>query len=61
MVQDDAQYICGNCGEEIVVPIDFSAGSVQQYTEDCPVCCCANLLRVEISPEGEVSIWSELE
>ncbi|NOY30502.1 MAG: CPXCG motif-containing cysteine-rich protein [Planctomycetes bacterium] len=60
-MQDDAPYICGNCGEEIVVPIDFSAGPTQQYTEDCPVCCCANLLRIEIGQEGEVSIESALE
>jgi len=60
-VQEDAEYLCGSCGEEIVVPIDYSAGNTQEYTEDCPVCCCANVIRVEISPTGEVSICSELE
>jgi len=60
-MQDEGQYICGNCGEEIVVPIDCSAGRRQEYAEDCPVCCCANVIRVEIDSEGEVSIRSELE
>lgn len=58
---DEASYICGACGEEIVVPIDFSQGSEQQYVEDCPVCCRANVVRVDIDPNGEVSIRAELE
>ena len=38
-MDDEASYICGACGEEIVVPIDFSQGERQEYVEDCPVCC----------------------
>jgi len=30
---DDASYICDCCGEEIVVPLDLSAGSHQEYVE----------------------------
>ncbi|QDV75482.1 CPXCG motif-containing cysteine-rich protein [Botrimarina mediterranea] len=57
----ETSYICGECGEEIVVPIDLSAGRVQEYVEDCPVCCRPNVIRVEIGPEGETRVWSELE
>lgn len=60
-MNDEASYICGACGEEIVVPIDFSQGSAQEYVEDCPVCCRANVVRVDIDPNGEVSIRTELE
>ena len=42
-MKDDASYVCDSCGEEIVVPIDLSAGSQQEYVEDCPVCCCPNI------------------
>ncbi len=38
-MDDEASYVCGACGEEIVVPIDFSQGERQEYVEDCPVCC----------------------
>jgi hypothetical protein len=38
-MKDQASYVCDSCGEEIVVPIDLSAGSAQEYVEDCPVCC----------------------
>lgn len=57
----EASYICGNCGEEIVVPIDLSEGSRQEYVEDCPVCCCANVIRVEIDPAGDCQAWADLE
>ena len=35
----EATYICDSCGEEIVVPVDISGGTRQDYVEDCPVCC----------------------
>ena len=57
----EANYICGECGEEIVVPIDLTEGSSQEYVEDCPVCCRANVIRVEIDPDGEARAWGELE
>jgi hypothetical protein len=60
-MDDEITYICGSCGEEIVIPLDLSQGSSQEYVEDCPVCCCPNVIRVEIDDEGSISIWSELE
>lgn len=58
-MHDDATYLCDHCGEEIVVPIDPSAGSTQQYVEDCPVCCHPSVIHVEIDAEGKARIWSE--
>lgn len=60
-MQENATYVCGECGEEIVVPVDWSAGSQQEYVEDCPVCCRANVIRVEIDPDGDVRAWGQLE
>lgn len=60
-MDDEATYICDSCGEEIVIPIDPSEGAVQQYVEDCPVCCHPHVLRVEIDEDGRVSIYSEHE
>lgn len=57
----EASYRCDSCGEEIVVPIDLSAGEEQEYVEDCPVCCCPNVIHVEIAESGDVRIWSEAE
>jgi len=60
-MQDEATYICGACGEEIVVPIDVTQGESQEYVEDCPVCCRANVIRVEVDDGGEARAWAELE
>ena len=60
-MQDEATYICDACGEEIVVPIDLSAGPSQEYVEDCPVCCRPNLVHVEIDADGSASVWAEAE
>lgn len=60
-MEDEATYTCDSCGEEIVVPIDPSAGSHQEYVEDCPVCCNANVIHVEIEFDGEMRIWAEPE
>ncbi|MEX0586255.1 MAG: CPXCG motif-containing cysteine-rich protein [Pirellulales bacterium] len=58
-MDDEASYFCDSCGEEIVVPIDVSAGASQQYVEDCPVCCRPNLIRVEVDEDGSVRLWAE--
>ena len=59
-VPSEAAYICDSCGEEVVIPIDVSEGTNQKYVEDCPVCCCPNIVHVEIEPDG-VRAWAELE
>ncbi len=57
----DASYLCDHCGEEIVIPVDYSAGSRQEYTEDCPVCCHPIHIHLQIDDDGEVSSWGEAE
>jgi len=47
--------------KKILVPIDFSQGTEQEYVEDCPVCCQANVIHVEIDEEGGANVWAELE
>lgn len=51
-METEGAYICPHCGEEIVVPIDASAGSSQFYVEDCPVCCSPIEIRVELDEFG---------
>ena len=60
-MNDEASYVCGACGEEIVVPVDLSQGPSQEYVEDCPVCCRTNVIRVEFDDDGTVTAWAELE
>ena len=60
-MREEASYQCGSCGERIVIPIDPSAGARQEYVEDCPVCCRANVIHVELDSEGEAQAWAESE
>jgi hypothetical protein len=60
-MRDEGSYLCDSCEEEIVIPLDLSAGPSQQYVEDCPVCCRPNLIHVEIDEDGEAMVWSERE
>jgi DNA replicative helicase MCM subunit Mcm2 (Cdc46/Mcm family) len=58
---DEASYVCGSCGEEIVVPLDPSAGASQQYVEDCPVCCAPNEVFVDYDEDGSARVSSRPE
>jgi ribosomal protein L37AE/L43A len=60
IVRDEATYVCAACGEEIVIPIDLSAGASQEYVEDCPVCCRPNVIRIAIDG-SDVEISSDSE
>jgi hypothetical protein len=54
-------YICQSCGEEIVITLDLSAGQSQEYVEDCPVCCCPQVIHVQVEEDGDVRVWAEAE
>ena len=58
---DEASYVCGSCGEEIVVPLDPSAGAHQTYVEDCPVCCTPNEVSVDYDDDGSARVSSRPE
>lgn len=60
-MQSEASYLCQNCGEDIVVPVDPTGGRVQQYVEDCPVCCSAQVLDVRFEADGAVTIDARAE
>ncbi len=60
-MKDEASYVCDACGEEIVVPIDLSAGATQEYVEDCPVCCRPNVIHIEIDEDDDVRVWATRE
>ena len=60
-MHDESSYICDACGEEIVIPLDISQGFNQEYVEDCPVCCRANVIHIEIDGHGNARAWAELE
>ena len=61
VMNDEASYYCDHCGEEIVVPVDFTAGRDQTYVEDCPVCCHPHVIHVHIDEDGELWLTGDAE
>ena len=59
--QEEAGYVCDSCGEEIIIPLDLTEGTSQTYVEDCPVCCRANTIHVQIDDDGNAQVWAEPE
>lgn len=60
-ISQEISYVCDACGEEIVIPLDRTEGSIQTYVEDCPVCCRANQIHVEFDQHGNARIGVEPE
>ena len=59
---DEGSYVCPTCGEQIVIPLDPTSGTEQQYVEDCQVCCQPNVLTVRWDGSAkEFTIAAELE
>ena len=52
---------CPTCGETIVIPLDPTAGTEQQYVEDCPVCCNPNVIHVEFFEGESPRVWADAE
>ena len=55
-------FQCAGCGEWNETVVDESAGSRQNYVEDCQVCCKPNVLSVLWDTSTRVySVSTELE
>lgn len=58
----EAFFFCAYCGERNDTFVDEGGGYVQEYVEDCQVCCRPNVLQVRIDEETkEVSIENVFE
>jgi hypothetical protein len=54
---DDTVWVsCAYCGEASELGVDLAGGAVQEYVQDCEVCCHPWLVRVELDGEGYVSV-----
>ena len=54
---DMASVHCPYCGESVELPVDPGGGPVQEYVEDCEVCCRPWQLTVRWDGQGQV--WVE--
>jgi hypothetical protein len=47
-----ALVVCPHCGEPAEVGLDPGGGALQEYVEDCPVCCQPWQLTVRYDEHG---------
>lgn len=52
----EATARCPHCGEELELTLDPAGGTVQEYVEDCFVCCRPYTVFVEYDDRGEVTV-----
>ena len=55
-LNDVAPATCPNCGEPGELFVDPGGGTIQEYVEDCEVCCQPWLVRVRFDQEGQASV-----
>lgn len=53
---DAAWVSCPYCGASVETSIDLGGGGVQEYVEDCEVCCRPWSVRVVLDGEGQASV-----
>ena len=51
-----AVVYCPYCGESVEIPVDQAGGEVQEYVEDCAVCCQPWSVRVSVDGDGVASV-----
>ena len=56
-----AEVRCPYCGEINEIALDPGSGTVQEYVEDCQVCCRPWRVTIHYGPEGEADVAVEPE
>ncbi len=52
----DATVVCPYCSEQVEIALDPGSGSVQQYVEDCEVCCQPWQVDVRYGSDGAADV-----
>ncbi|MEM7415477.1 MAG: CPXCG motif-containing cysteine-rich protein [Gemmatimonadota bacterium] len=53
---DAANVSCPYCGEPLELGVDPAGGELQEYVEDCVVCCQPMSVRVHVDRDGAPSV-----
>jgi hypothetical protein len=52
----EATVVCPYCGEPVDMALDPGSGAVQDYVEDCAVCCQPWQVRVSYDESGRAHV-----
>jgi hypothetical protein len=52
----EATAVCPYCGEVVELTLDPGGGSLQEYVEDCEVCCQPWTVKVRYGSDGSANV-----
>lgn len=52
----DTIVVCPYCGELVTLLLDPGSGAVQEYVEDCQICCRPWLVTVSYREDGNATV-----
>lgn len=55
-VDESVTVVCPYCGEAIEIGLDPGGGAVQDYVEDCQVCCQPWQVHVHFGRDGHADV-----
>ena len=55
-LNDTAWVSCPHCGQASEMLVDLVGGAIQEYVQDCQVCCRPWLVRVQLDGDGYASV-----
>jgi hypothetical protein len=53
----EAEASCPCCGATVTLVLDPGGGALQEYVEDCEVCCRPWAVRVSYHDDGSAEVW----
>lgn len=56
VVDLEAEVWCPYCGTPVAIAVDPGGGAVQEYVEDCPICCRPWAVTLQYDAEGRASV-----
>ncbi len=54
-----SEVSCTHCGETVAISLDSGGGALQEYVEDCHVCCRPWRVRVHYDATGTAQVSVE--
>jgi hypothetical protein len=57
--ETETVVICPHCGEANEIGLDPGGGPVQEYVEDCQVCCRPWRVTVRYATDGSAEVFTE--
>ncbi len=59
MIENDFEFTCPHCGEELSIRLDVTAGERQSFIYDCEVCCRPIQIQFEVADNEVLNFSAE--